>query len=284
MLLKDIMQGELIHRVRNIRKSMPNRVVCACFVALALVSLPAFSQSHKPAAPGAQFDAAEVARGQSQFKSSCGFCHGEDATGSRAPDLVRSSIVAHDENGSLLTPTIRNGRPDKGMPAFSSLSNDQIAAIVIFLHHQAYEAAHSAHVPGNYPLAKLLTGNAEEGKTFFLGSGGCSGCHSVDGDLKGIAGRLSPIDLQQRMVYPGRGHEKITATITSKDGTKYEGDVVHHDEFRIGIIGQDGWYRSFDVPDVTIAIHDPLQAHRDLMTRYTDDDLHNLFAFLETLK
>src|SRR4051812_10364020 len=97
-------------------------------------------------------------------RRNCGFCHGEDATGSRAPDLVRSTVLAHDENGSLLAPIIRNGRPDKGMPAFSSLSENQIADIVAFLHGRAYQALHSAHVPGDYPAAKLLTENADEGK------------------------------------------------------------------------------------------------------------------------
>lgn len=258
--------------------------------AFLLSAFTAFCQGHNPAAPQRPEqmntqDTAAAARGAAEFKSSCGFCHGADATGARAPDLVRSTIVAHDENGNLLGPMIRNGRPDKGMPSFATLKDDQLADIIAFLHHQAHEAAHSAHVPGDYPLKKLLTGNASEGKAFFYGSGGCSGCHSVDKDLKGIAERYSPIDLQQKMVYPGgQNAPKTQATVTTKDGQRYEGVVVHRDDYRIGIQCQDGWYRSWAVPDVDIAIHDPLDAHRQLMTRYTDADIHNLFAFLETLK
>jgi cytochrome c oxidase cbb3-type subunit 3 len=249
-----------------------------------------FAQGHQAATPQrppepSKTDTSAAERGQSEFKSSCGFCHGEDATGNRAPDLVRSTLVLHDDHGSLLGPMIRNGRPDKGMPSFANLKDDQLNDIIAFLHHQADQALHSANVPGDYPVRKLLTGNAEAGKAFFSGAGGCAGCHSIDGDLKGIATRLSPIDLQQNMVYPtGKNAPNVSATVTTKDGQKYEGVVVHSDEFRIGLSCRDGWYRSWAVGDVAIALHDPLEKHRDLMNVYTDRDIHNLFAYLETLK
>ncbi|MFL6351434.1 MAG: c-type cytochrome [Bryobacteraceae bacterium] len=231
-------------------------------------------------------DPAAVARGRALFKSSCGFCHGNDATGSRAPDLVRSAILGHDDHGNLLGPVIRNGRPDKGMPSFSTLKDDEIAAIVVFLHHQANAALQSANVPGDYPLAKLLTGDAKAGQAFFDGSGGCSKCHSVRGDLKGIAKKYSPVDLQQQMVYPSDEKHPVqeTAVVTLRDGTRYEGKVEHKDEFLIGIVCQDGWYRSWRLQDVKVKIHDPLEAHRELMNKYTDADIHNLFAYLESLK
>lgn len=250
----------------------------------------AWGQAHNPAAAQrpeqmTTQDTSAVQRGAAEFKASCGFCHGPDATGGRGPDLVRSAIVAHDDNGNLLGPTIRNGRPDKGMPSFANLKEDQLTDIVAFLHHQAHEAAHSANVPGDYPLRKLLTGNAEQGKAYFYGAGGCSGCHSVDKDLKGIAAKYSPIDLQQAMVYPsGPQVPKTKAVVTMKDGQRFEGTVLHADDYRIGIQCQDGWYRSWNLGDVDVAIHDPLEAHRKLMNRYTDADIHNLFAFLETLK
>lgn len=254
--------------------------------------LAAFAQGHQPAPPQRppqqiQTDNAAAERGQALFRSSCGFCHGNDATGSRAPDLVRSTIVNHDNKGDLLAPMIRNGRPDKGMPSFSTLKDDQLADIIAFLHHQAEAAAKSAGVPGDYSASKLLTGNAAAGKAYFDGAGGCSGCHSVTKDLAGIAKKLSPVDLQQAIVYPAKeegGGPKVTATVTLKDGNKCEGTVRHHDEFEIGIICQDGWYRSWPLSDVEVKINDPLAAHRELMNKYTDADMHNLFAYLETLK
>ena len=234
-----------------------------------------------PPPKGPKEDLAAVARGHEQFKSS-GFCHGNDATGGRGPDLIRSSIVSHDKNGDQIIPVIRNGRPDKGMPAFPTLKQSEVDDIVAFLHHQVYEALHSAHVPGDYPLEKLLTGNAEAGKAYFNGAGGCSRCHSVTGDLEGIAIKYSPIDLQQHMVYPSR-EDNVTAVVTLSNGQKYEGKVVHNGEFRIGIIAIFSVH-SWPKDQVKVEIHDPLAAHRDLMEKYTDADIHNLFAYLETLK
>ncbi|HTB10426.1 MAG TPA: c-type cytochrome [Bryobacteraceae bacterium] len=229
------------------------------------------------------WDIAAVGRGRAQFKSNCGFCHGDDATGNRAPDLIRSALMGHDVNGDLVAPVIKNGRPDKEMPAFPTLSDAAIADIVLFLHKQADDALHSNGVPNDYPLAKLLTGNANDGKAYFNGAGGCSDCHSSTGDLAGLAKRFGPIGLQQRFLYPGFG-ARVTASLTLKDGQKIEGRVVHHDEFEIGMIGPDGWFRSWPVTELkSIEIHDPMAAHRALMQKYTDKDIHNLFAYLVTL-
>ncbi len=235
------------------------------------------------AAGQTKFDSDVVARGRTQFKSGCGFCHGEDATGNRGPDLVRSAALSHDQSGETLGPLIRNGRPDKGMPAFSTLTAAQVSDIVVFLHSRAYESLHSNSVSNDYPLKKLLTGNAAEGRKYFEGAGGCSGCHSPTGDLHGVAARYRPIELQQRFLYPANGAVR-TATVTLPGGQSLEGSVVHADEFEIAITGKDGWYRSFSRHGVKVEIHDPLSAHRALMPKYTDADVHNLFAYLETLK
>lgn len=229
-------------------------------------------------------DTAAVARGRALFVSSCGFCHGADATGSRAPDLLRSAVVLHDDGGNLLGPTIRNGRPDKGMPSFATMKDDQIAAMVAFLHHQANQALHSRRAGAEYPLAKLLTGSAQAGKAYFNGAGGCSSCHSVTGDLANVAKKYSPIELQQHMVYPSSKVASTTAVVTLKDGTEYRGKVAHQDEFTIALMCDDGWYRSFPVDNVKVTVTDPLEAHRELMRKYTDADIHNLFAYLESLK
>jgi cytochrome c oxidase cbb3-type subunit 3 len=255
--------------------------------AIALYCIPSFAgQQHQQPQRAQQptEDPAAVEKGKALFQSSCGFCHGNDATGSRAPDLVRSAILSHDEDGKLIAPVIRNGRVDKGMPAFSTLKDDQIAAMVAFLHHRASEALHSGHVSSDYPLAKLLTGNAQAGKAFFDGAGGCAGCHSVTGDLTGIAKKYTPIDLQQHMIYPSAKNSKVTATVTTKAAEKFDGVILHEDEFNIGLTCQDGWYRSWPLDQVKVEVHDPLATHRDLTGKYSDADMHNVFAYLETLK
>src|SRR5487761_2780551 len=178
------------------------------------------------------FDPAVVERGKKQFVSSCGFCHGDDATGNRAPDLVRSAMVNHDKSGDLIGPVIRAGKPDKGMPGFP-FTDAQIADVAAFLRFRTQEALGSGHVPRDYPLAKLLTGSADAGKAYFDGVGGCKGCHSTSGDLAGVAKKYSPLMLQQRLLAP-RGPAS-TATVTPRTGGTFEGTLVHIDEFEVAI-------------------------------------------------
>ena len=222
-----------------------------------------------------------VKRGALKFKSACGFCHGDDATGSRAPDLIRSAILSHDVNGELLAPMIRDGRPDKGMPGFP-FPKDQMADVVAFLHAQAKAALNSNRVGRDYPLEKLLTGNADAGKAYFNGAGGCTACHSPTGDLAGVARKHSPIDLQSRFLYPNGSKSEVT--VTTSDGRKFTGTLLHIDAFDVALKDKDGWYRSWPLAKVKAEVHDPLTAHRELLGKYTDQDVHNLFAYLETLQ
>src|SRR5947208_14469946 len=106
-------------------------------------------------------DPAAIERGRKSFVASCGFCHGNDATGNRAPDLIRSPLVNRDEAGNLIGPVIKNGRPEKEMPAFPALSGQQISDMVAFLHARIREAIASNKVSNDYPLAKLLTGSPD---------------------------------------------------------------------------------------------------------------------------
>ena len=226
-------------------------------------------------------DRAAAERGRKQFEQSCGFCHGADATGARGPDLLRSPVVAHDVKGNEIGPVIRQGRPDKGMPAMP-LSDAQILDIAGFLHTRAAEALSSAKVPKEYPVEKLLTGNAEAGKAFFNGAGGCNKCHSVTGDLAGIASKHSPIDLEARMLYPAGKNPNAVVTLPS--GEQVQGEVLHADDFVIAVRDASGWYRSFQRDRVKVELQDPLAAHRELLEKLTQADVHNLFAYLETLK
>lgn len=230
---------------------------------------------------GAKEDPKAVERGRKSFESACGFCHGNDATGSRGPDLIRSALLAHDEAGNRLGPVIRSGRPDKGMPSFP-FSNAQISDIAAFLHSQAAAALASSHIPHDYPVKKLLTGNAAAGKAYFFGAGHCDECHSPTGDLAGVAKRYVPLVLEARFLYPGPA--KRTATVTLPSGDKISGTLAHLDEFHVSLRDSEGWYRSWDVSDVKVDVQDPLAKHRDLLHEYTDADIHNLFAYLETLK
>jgi len=254
----------------------PAKTTILCLASLFVLGLwnsRAWSQSDVP-------DAA-IERGHKNFQQSCGFCHGPDATGARGPDLVRSPLVAHDVKGDKIGEVIRLGRPDKGMPAMP-LTEQQVLDIASFLHARAAEALNSGDVPSTYPLEKLLTGNPDAGKAFFDGAGGCKSCHSPTGDLASISTKYPPVDLQSHMLYP-RGKRTIVL-VTLPTGEQFKGPLAHSDDFVIALHDASGWYRSFRRDQVKVELQDPLAAHRDLLGKLTPADVHNLFAYLESLK
>ena len=231
-------------------------------------------------------DSAAVDLGRTLFEQSCGFCHGPDATGARGPDLVRSPLVAHDVNGNLIGEVIRQGRPDKGMPPMATMTDEQVVDIAAFLHARAAKAIESSGVPRFYPVEKLLTGNADTGRALFNGAGGCKNCHSPTGDLAAIATKYSPIELEAHMLYPGgRSTTAQAATVvTLPSGEQIKGPIVHADDFMVSLRDASGWYRSFPRDRVKVELEDPLTAHRELLGKLTQADVHNLFAYLESLK
>ena len=266
-------------------KTRPNRlisqrqIVKTSLLCVTVLFLLGVGNSH--ARPQSETPDPAVERGHKAFQQSCGFCHGPDATGARAPDLVRSPLVAHDVKGDKIGEVIRLGRPDKGMPALV-LSDQQVLDIAAYLHARAAEALNSSGVPSKYPLEKLLTGNPEAGKTFFNGAGGCKSCHSPASDLANIATKYSPVELQSRMLYPGGKH--TIAVVTLPSGEQVKGPLAHSDDFVIALRDASGWYRSFSRDQVKVELQDPLAAHRDLLEKLTQADVHNLFAYLQTLK
>jgi cytochrome c oxidase cbb3-type subunit 3 len=265
--------------MRGIGLALRGQLVnCAILCATILSFLALWNSSAWPQA--APKDPA-VERGHKLFEQACGFCHGPDATGARGPDLVRSPLVAHDVKGDKIGEVIRLGRPDKGMPAMP-VTDQQALDIAAYLHERAAEALRSAHVPSTFPVEKLLTGNAEAGKVYFNGAGGCKNCHSPTGDLAAIASKYSPIDLEVRMLYPRGKHTIVAVTLPS--GGQVKGPLEHADDFVIALRDASGWYRSFARDRVKVELQDPLAAHRELLDKLTQADVHNLFAYLESLK
>lgn len=223
---------------------------------------------------------AQVSPGKSQFQQTCGFCHGPDARGSSGPDLIRSTLVSHDVEGDLIGPVIRNGRPDKGMPAFQ-LSDSDIKNIAGFLHSEATSAASVAkRIPIEYPLDKLLVGDPRAGVTYFTKH--CIACHSVTGDLSHIASKYKPFDLQTRIAFPSGA--KSTLTIKDATGKIFKGEEVYSDEFVVTLRDSQRWLHTWPRGTIKIQISDPLAAHQHLLETYSDKNLHDLFAYLETLK
>jgi cytochrome c oxidase cbb3-type subunit 3 len=128
----------------------------------------------------------------------------------------------------------------------------------------------------------LLTGNAEAGRAYFNGAGKCASCHSPTGDLAGIAKKYAPLYLEERLLAPRGGPR--TVTVTTPSGEQIAGKLDHLDEFSVSMRDAAGWYHSWARDQVKVNVQDPLQVHRDMLTQLTDADIHNLFAYLETLK
>jgi cytochrome c oxidase cbb3-type subunit 3 len=223
-----------------------------------------------------------VQTGAGLFRQDCSFCHGRNAGGGESgPDLTRSKLVTADVDGDKIAPVVRNGRPDRGMPPFDR-SDDQVAAIVAFIHTQQIRALTRTGGRKGVDPSDLQTGNAEAGKRYFNGAGGCATCHSPTGDLAGIASRHQGLELERQMLYPRHAKSKVTVTLAS--GQTVAGTLEYLDEFTVGLVDATGWYRSWRSRDVKFKVDSPVDAHVALFDKYTDDDIHNLMAYLQTLR
>jgi mono/diheme cytochrome c family protein len=241
-------------------------------------------------------DPVKIESGKGLYSVNCSFCHGANAKGGESgPNLVRSEIVLNDKNGEAIAQVVQNGIAGKGMPKFT-LSDSQISDIAAFIH--SFPVGEGAR---GVALIDPLVGNATAGAAFFNGVGGCSGCHSVTGDLAGIGGKYPPRDLQGMFLTGGRrggGFPVVavaqisippgtTAKVTLPSGKTYQGKLQYIDEFDVSIVdetrgGLITFPRAGDMPK--LEIHDPLQKHFEMMRTLTDTQIHDLTAYLVTLK
>lgn len=291
---------------------MPLKNAFLLSLCLAVVAVPLLAQGGRGAnAPGREFDITQgarfdrqaVARGEKAFGESCARCHGANArggTGKAEVDLIRSPMVLDDGGGREIGEFLKYGRPEKGMPKFD-LPAATVVDIATWLHRNVTAASER----GTYQRLNVFTGDAKAGEAFFNGSvGKCNTCHSAAGDMKGLAAKNNnDASTIQGLIVGGGGGGRggrggrgrggpvvpsktaITATIATKSGEKVTGYPVLINDFVITIQQLSGeqrsWVRDGEWPKLTLT--NPLQAHVDLMLKYTDADIHNLAAYLKTL-
>ncbi len=236
-------------------------------------------------------DPAIVARGKALYGVNCQFCHGADIRGGDGgPSLLRSALVLDDQHGELLTPVVQNGRTDRGMPKFA-FTGAQVADVAAFLH--TFRAAGYDESRRRPP--SIVVGDAKAGEAFFAAR--CGSCHSTTGDLRGLATKIEdPRLLQQTWLMPGSGAGRgnsspvkvspIRVTVTLTSGEKIEGMLDRLDDFVVSLTTEAGEHRSFRLSGNTpkVDVKDPLQPHMSLLRNYTDADIHNVTAYLVTLK
>jgi cytochrome c oxidase cbb3-type subunit 3 len=251
-------------------------------------------------------DPAVIARGKTLYEATCAFCHGRDLRGGEngGPNLLRSEVTLTDKAGELIMPIVRGARADKGMPPIE-MTDDDVKAVAEYIHSRLALSPRQGMPPPSEEAVVLdvLVGDAPAGEKYFAAK--CAPCHSTTGDMQGIATRVGdPKTLQNLWVSGGaaggrggRGRgaapapaapnpRAVIATVTLPRGEKAEGRLIRLDDFYVAIAEADGTIRSFTrrggLPKVDLK--DPLEGHRRLLGELTDADMHNVTAYLATLK
>jgi cytochrome c oxidase cbb3-type subunit 3 len=247
-------------------------------------------------------DPALIARGQGIYGVNCRICHGPDLRGGDmgGVNLLRSQLILSDQKGELVLPVVHNGRQNPGMPPmppFPGLADDDVRAVAEYIHSVAATMRGQGNPPpGSEPVPlKVVVGDAAAGQSFFTAK--CSSCHSATGDLQGLAARITdPMLLQASWVSGGGGgrgrgagagsSKPVTVMVTMPSGQKVDGALDRIDDFIVVVRQSDGPARAIrrDGAVPKVEIHDPLDGHRQLLTAYTDKDIHDVTAYLVTLK
>lgn len=235
--------------------------------------------------PPRTVDAAAAARGKTLYSLHCQFCHGSDAHGGDGggPSLLRSLAVLDDKKGELIAPVVKNGQGT--MPSVA-LTDPQIADVAEYLHSFPI----SSRTPAS--TLNILVGDATAGEAFIKAR--CASCHTTD-KLKAFANKLSDDKtLQQMWLMPGSGGRggaaipapPVTVTVTLPSGEKTQGTLVRMDDFTVSLKQADGTHRSFRTfgTAAKVEVNDPLAPHRELLPVYRDADIHNVTAYLASLR
>jgi cytochrome c oxidase cbb3-type subunit 3 len=244
-------------------------------------------------------DPALVARGNGLYGVHCRLCHGSDLRGGEqgGSNLLRSALALNDQDGELIGPVILNGRQNPGQPSMPAipLLPEDLRAVAAYIHSVQATMRGQGSPPAGPPVPlNIVVGDARAGEAYFKAN--CSSCHSPTGDLQGLASRMSdPVQLQNAWVAGGAargrgagaspGRQRL-ATVTLPNGQKIEGRLDRIDDFIVVLTTADGFQRSFgrtgEVP--AVEVRDPLERHRRMLATYTDRDIHNVTAYLVTLK
>lgn len=226
---------------------------------------------------GTEPDKAAAERGAPLFAQNCSFCHGQNARGATGPNLITSDVVLSDDHGEHLAPFLKKGIPEKGMPAFATIPEGQLTDIAEFLHLQVEDVANR----GAYHVLNILVGNATEGKAYVESH--CMACHTAETFAHIASNYRSPEQLQRNWIWPARG-KAFTAQVKTA-GSTISGRVTQISDFRISLVTESGEAKSIDRgPGVAVQINDPLRAHERIVMTLGNDDMHNVTAYLETLK
>ena len=241
-----------------------------------------------------------LVRGKSLYEAQCAGCHMADLRGSTTgPNLLRSGVALADQHGELVGAAVA-----KHTPALTPVQA-YVVAMAEYIHSIHATMGGQGGPPGrgaaNIEL-NVLVGDAKAGETQFATL--CSACHSVTGNLKGIASKFTDARALQNGWVAGSsgtfgggggrgggGGAGNPATVTMADGSKLEGTLVRRDDFLVVLMLPDGTRKSIarnnGVPKVDVK--DPNEAHKSMAMKLIFDDpdnkkMHDITAYLWSIK
>jgi len=228
-------------------------------------------------------DNAAADRGRIVWATQCINCHGTTARGTgKGANLVRSDMMWSDRYGSDLGPFLQKGHPTlSGVPS-ADLSKTQVEELSHFIHQRIYDSLRGSPI---FNPKNVLTGNVKEGEAYFNGEGKCNTCHSVTGDLAGYGKTANPVNIQQRFMFPRARRQKFTITVTLANSAVVTGTPIHIDDFDVSLRDDKGEYHSWKrSAALKVVMNDPLKAHIELLDKISDKNMHDIVAYLESLK
>ena len=269
------------------RRLFSGLVVVGALMWLTIGTAVAQGRPDTPTNPFAA-DSAAVAAGKRTFEGTCAVCHGAGGVGTeRAPALDSGRFIHGGEDFEVFQ-TIQKGVPGTQMPAFASLSAEQLWQLVAYVHSLSSDASTST---------TATSGDAGRGGELFFGVAQCSSCHEVNGRGSLLAADLSEIGKRTpAAIRAGMDHELIArrfgfginqryVEITLQDGEHLQGLVKNEDSFSIVLQTLDGNYRLLDRRRFrTMTNSQRALAPADLTQRLPVDQIADLLAYLSRLK
>jgi mono/diheme cytochrome c family protein len=263
-------------------------------------------------------DQAAHDRGRALWASHCIDCHGSQARGSdTGPNIIRTKVVNFDRSaaqaGSVLGPFLKAGHPTQSQKPSASFTDEEVVSLANFLRQKVNDTMRGSPL---FTVGDIVVGDAKAGQAYFNGDGKCATCHNAtERNLAGVSTRIpEPVDLQQRMLFPmggGRGRggrggrgggppadpaaaaaaqaaadrNAVKVTIAPASGSQMSGVLVEETDFYVTLREADGTVRVVRrAPGLKVTKTNPMQEHIDLLDRISDKQIHDLVAYLETLK
>jgi putative heme-binding domain-containing protein len=217
--------------------------------------------------------------GRSTFNSSCAPCHGLDGHGSDKGVNISGNAKVRHLTDVQLSELISNGVPGTGMPAFRTLSSNQVQAVVAYLRSLQGKSGTGA-----------VSGDPRHGKEIFFGKGGCSSCHAISGeggflgpDLSGYGYTASAATIRGEITrarrVPQQGYRQ--AVLTTSTGDRLEGLIRNEDNFSLQFQCKDGSFHFFQKSELRNV--DRLETSlmpSDYGDRLSASELNDLISYL----